>query len=200
MQIEVNKLLGGEGDLTALEPRCPVAVDGVPCGGVLSTEMPEPASKLGRLIPATPEQQEQVLRFLEKNTKIVPGRASVFRVVNRPLELMFEQCCARFQSMGDEEVQLVYHGTTRQASGSIIKNGFDASFGGKAHGQVHGQGIYTARDANMSWGYTKLDIEGGRRMFICLGAGGRGHRRGTDDILVFPREQQVLPRWVIDLR
>lgn len=180
---------------------CPGWAHGRPCTAVLGPPG-APPSKLGRLMKATPAEEEAVVRqFMEsaglfaKTLKV----EKVYRVANRALTHMYAQCRERFRKTGDDTERVVYHGTSRQASGSIIKNGFDLTRAGKANGQACGHGIYAGATAQVSHSYTRIDAADSRRMFICLAAGGPAHtRRAPGGILVFPREQQVLPCWVID--
>lgn len=158
-------------------------------------------SSLGRL-ELLPEADAGVPLSLFTKTLPKAKAKKIYSVINRPLEAIYEQCRTRFAKSGAFIELYVFHGTSTQSSGSIIKNGFDASFSGKAHGQAHGPGVYVATTAAFSHGYSKKDVVGGRRMFICTAldtsAGGRATCKKTDDIYVFQRESQLLPRWVID--
>jgi hypothetical protein len=190
-------------------PMCPcngTAEQSAPtkCSQELFPDLPADGefAKLGKLLKATPSESKQVIEFITMSAGsqrfAVEG---IYRVANRPLEMMYAQCRERFRKAGDVTERVVFHGTSRQASGSIVKNGFDVSFSGKANGQVHGRGIYVGATASVSLGYTREDSVGARRMFICLAAGGKDHmKNGGNGILVFPREQQVLPCWVIDYK
>lgn len=160
---------------------------------------PPARARLGCLVPATPAEAEEVTRVFTKSLGRAPKHVKVHKVVNPALEAVYLQCQERFRRCGSTKELEVYHGTTRAASGSIVKNGFDASFSGKANGQVHGRGIYVSPSAQFSEGYTKGDISGGRRMFICTALPGvNNYTPATKNIYVFPRDMQVLPRWVVD--
>lgn len=121
----------------------------------------------------------------------------VRRVRNRTLLESYNQCKERFRLAAAEDEWIVFHGTTRHSSGSIVKNGFDISYAGKAHGQVHGRGIYAGVTAKTSAFYTKEDSIKKHCMFVCTALPGDGKFTRSGNILVFPREQQILPRWIV---
>ena len=150
---------------------------------------------LGYLEETTPEEAAVIADLVLATQTVVVEK--VRRVCNRTLRDSYDQCKERFRLAAAGTEWVVFHGTTRQNSGSIIKNGFDISFAGKAHGSVHGRGIYAGTNAALSSLYSKQDGVGKRCMFVCTALPGDGKFKKAGDILVFPREQQVLPRWVV---
>ena len=148
---------------------------------------------LGRLEPAElpPEVQRHFAHCTIKRA---------YQVVNLPQTLLFEQCRERFQKEAENggEVVRVFHGTSRAATGSIVKNGFNVTFSGKANGQAYGPGVYTATTPSISYGYTRPDCGKERCMFVCdaLPGPANAHSR-SGHVLVLRREQQVNPRWLV---
>lgn len=180
-----------------MPPVCPF----VGCPLALQATKDFKESLLGRLEPMAEDEAAFPLSLFHRTLK--EGRVKrVFRVVNKPLEAVYAQCKARLASSGDFVELYVYHGTSIQASGSIIKNGFNPGFSGKANGQAFGPGVYVATTARFSDGYSTQNVKGGKRMFICTAldsvAGGRASCKKTEDIYVFPRENHLLPLWVVD--
>jgi hypothetical protein len=189
-------------------PVCP----GESCDAPLPLETPDgagaalPPSTLGRSVEATPAEIEEATRLFHGGVSSRPYRIKLVRkVINEPLAAMFEQCRERFRKAGllvppEHAMRHYFHGAPRQASGSIIKNGFNVSFSGKTHGKALGPGIYTATDPITSHGYAHVDTSGGQCMFICAGLPGGDHDHGgnpSGPVCVFRREQQVLPLWLV---
>lgn len=166
--------------------------------------LPRPATNFDTdarswLMPATEEDVSKV-------KKLMSGVVSrdrdfkVFQIVNPGLESVFSTCKNRFRRAAlPDDVKQVFHGTTRQASGSIIANGFDTSFAGKAHGTAHGHGVYVGSKCTISDGYAKPDSFSNRCMFVCdaLLGGPNNHKNVRGSFYVLKREQQVLPRFVV---
>ena len=123
----------------------------------------------------------------------------VYRVTNHGLSAAFDMCRMWFKRGGHpHDVEWGFHATRRQATGSIIWTGFNASFAGKAHGTALGSGIYLAADSAFANKYSKVDPADQRCMFICqtLKGGERDHKT-SDRQTVYRREQQVLPVYLV---
>jgi hypothetical protein len=131
----------------------------------------------------------------------LPGgdAAECYRVDNVALEGSFALCGAWFERSGlPAEPEWGYHATVRQATGSIIWTGFNASMAGKSHGTALGKGIYMADNPGFAGRYAKLDAARGRSMFICrtLKGGAHDHKRQGEQT-VYVRDQQVLPVYLV---
>lgn len=190
-----------------LPPVCPGESCAAPIPPVASIRSGDALpSTLGRTVEATPSEVAEATRLFHDGKPKHPFRVKlVRRVINAPLAAMFEQCRERFRKAGSlepppNEVRHFFHGAPRQASGSIVKNGFNVSFSGKTHGKAYGPGIYAATDSLTSHGYAHVDSSGSQCMFICIGlAGGQQDHGGspTGSFCVFRREQQILPIWLV---
>lgn len=158
--------------------------------------------QLGRLEePTEAERAEAEELFLAGGGSSALTRVKAVR--NTALDGCFEMCRLRFMSMGvPADTLVVFHGTTRQASGSIIRSGFDASMVGSAHGQAFGAGIYASPQVATARRYAPNDTLGEQHMFICRALPGvaKKHHGGGGDILVFRREQQIVPKYLVAFR
>jgi len=164
------------------EPLCPLG--GTRCCGKFTPPSPPPKSgdrpSLSRLIPV---ELTTNLQFSVKGKNVNYSPQELFgkkqakkllRVRNVPLEMMFEACRSRFQqSSVPDEPELVFHATARQATGSIVKNGFNAAFSGSAHGEVYGKGIYCSPDLSTALRFAEADSENNVCVFICQALMGR---------------------------
>lgn len=125
----------------------------------------------------------------------------IFRIENDALRGIYEACRDRIKKQrGDANEQILFHGTSRAASGGIAREGFDLRRVGKAHGAVYGPGVYFATDAITSHGYTKEDTKHDRCMLLCsviIGDSKKGDSYDGKSFFVVNREQQILPTHVI---
>ena len=134
---------------------------------------------------------------------------SLFRVENSALRGVYLACKERMQKEGrlmgttkEKNVganeQWLFHATTRAASGSIVREGFDASRAGESHGTALGSGIYLTPDASFAHRYSSPDARGECVMFYCqalLGdTSGRDSKSGPSQFVV-KREQQIFPAY-----
>ena len=166
--------------------------------GAESTQQP-------RQDPAKITQAERDAIVAEMRSKV--GRIEVSRVVkvhNPVLEGMFGACAENFRKMGVATgMTRVYHGTSRQAVGSIIRCGFNASLSGKAHGKALGYGVYASELPTVALSFAKVSADADRTqcMFICdaLLGGTRDHKKSGTYIVV-RREQQIIPRYAVFLK
>lgn len=184
---------------------CPYA----DCEGVVKSTPRVAPQRLARLVKVettNPEYASVADKFMESmKTSAIQ---SIYRVENPALKAVHEACRARMtketrivhgKDVGANE-KLVFHGTTREAAGSIIREGFDTHRAGSAHGTAYGAGIYVGTEARVSVTYCKPDSTGTATMFLCsalLGdTTGRDSQSGPNLFVVY-REQQVLPLYII---
>lgn len=153
--------------------------------------------KLGKLAKASEREMAPIAAAFQ--TARLGRVIRIMKVQNPVLDAAYAMCRARFRAgnISDAET-IVYHGTQRQATGSIIKNGFDASFSGKAHGQVLGPGIYVSPQLSKALEYTKSDSVSTRHVFVCralFGEKDNHQRKGA--VVVLRREQQITPMYLV---
>lgn len=192
----------------AADPQCPGPACPAPfvLAGPPAADAARPTI-LGYKVTVPEDERQFVLKLLLNGrmaNKKLTGDEQVWRIVNRPLAAVYEQLRERAERAADPPQELlVFHGTARQATGSIIKHGFDVvGFAGKAHGSALGKGVYGAAASAMSFGYAKPDVGGEQHLFLCSALTSKKicpavHRAGQ---YMFPRATQVLPRWVVALK
>jgi hypothetical protein len=193
-----NKLLGA----SDMPPVCPIGICEeflrVDAAAMTSVERGRRLARLVRLEAVSAEYDRVAAHF----GKSLPSTRirNLFRVENAALRAVHEACNERMcRAAGDANRCEMFHATTRPASGSIIREGFDTHRAGLAHGTALGAGIYVADEARFSDGYSTPDAAGLRSMFLCsvlLGKNGENSKKSHGQCVVF-REQQVLPIYLI---
>lgn len=166
--------------------------------------------KLELLRPDDSDRKKLVDAFHASVNKSWGTVDKAFRVVNRPLQTIFEACKARMNKEGRKvkgaEVganeKLLFHATSRAAAGGIVREGFDMRRAGEAHGTALGPGAYFAVEAATSLGYVKRDGHGGCSMLVCKVLVGEPKRDAvhTTNVFVVNREQQILPVYLLQLQ
>lgn len=154
-------------------------------------------SKVG--LSRLPDSGDEYLSVLTILGKFGHNVEKIFRVDNPGLKAAFDMCAANFAFQGVQcESAWAFHATRRQATGSIVRSGFDASLAGKAHGTALGAGIYVATTPKYAHMYAKLDAKGKNCMFICKALPGGAHNsKAVGDQMVLKREQQVRPVYLV---
>jgi hypothetical protein len=183
---------------------------------ILSSEEPKMRPRPARMekVVSSDPTYKTVLDLFGKTLKR-EWVTDIFRVSNPPMQMLFEACKARMEKEGrlikkDRGIQvdvganeqLCWHSTSRAASGSIVRSGFDVSRAGSAFGTALGIGIYVSPYASFSHGYSKEDSSSKRCMILCRVL--LGDTTGRDSIsdsvpnqYCIKREQQVLPQFVL---
>lgn len=153
----------------------------------------KPAAPL--LIPATPDDVRTVEQLLGPKYEC----HKIMCVNNPALSAMHDMYKAFLVwSNAPGAPQWGFHATTRQATGSIIRTGFDVSISGRAHGTALGVGIYMAQVPDFADRYAKFDATNKRCMFVCKTLPGNDKQHKTcGDQTVYRREQQVLPVYLV---
>lgn len=143
----------------------------------------------------------------------------MYRIVNPPLQVLFEACKARMvkegrfvgngknqRDLGANEI-MAFHATTRAAAGGIIRSGFDLSKAGSAFGTALGTGIYVSPFASFSHGYSSEDTSATRSMLLCrvllgdtAGRDSKSDGSATPSQYVVRREMQCLPSFLLHYR
>eukprot|EP00004_Rigifila_ramosa_P006399 TRINITY_DN1712_c0_g1_i1.p1 TRINITY_DN1712_c0_g1~~TRINITY_DN1712_c0_g1_i1.p1 ORF type:complete len:1898 (+),score=359.08 TRINITY_DN1712_c0_g1_i1:458-5695(+) len=83
---------------------------------------------------------------------------------SQPGSMLYERFRAAHNSLPQQRLVWLFHGTTEAAARSICKTGFDPSRRGSAVGQVLGPGEYLAPQPQTSLGYCR----GSKTMLLCL--------------------------------
>ena len=161
--------------------------------------------RTGTLQKASEEQTALVTSLLrERQTKFggsLVRPKQIRRVYNPALHAIQMQFIERMRRTGKPtDVVVVFHGTNRQAIGSIVMNGFDASRK-PANGRALGHGIYSTQSPHYALNYATNDSAGGQCLFICKAApGGENEHVGSKGhVIVLKREQQIVPLFVLYL-
>jgi hypothetical protein len=181
---------------------CPEAIGptGVTKDLVASGMATKPVHAPPRLLPASPAQERQVRALMETLTTFRGEPIKKIRVIHNPvLTESFLQCQKRLNQSGSPSREtLLFHATDRQATGSIIRGGFDLSLSGTSHGEALGPGIYLASEPVYSHKYAQQDAGQSHCMFICRALlGGPKHHRSSQGQHVLRREQQVCPLYIV---
>uniref|UniRef100_A0A1X7UHJ5 Poly [ADP-ribose] polymerase n=1 Tax=Amphimedon queenslandica TaxID=400682 RepID=A0A1X7UHJ5_AMPQE len=152
-------------------------------------------------LPATgPEYKTAETAFNKTMTGSYTQILSIQRLQNPTL---YKQYAVRKKEMekhnpkGHQNERLLWHGTSPDTLDKINTRGFDRNFAGK-NATYYGKGVYFARDASYSHGYTSPDANGVRHMYYTLVLTGEFTRGDTSMLAPPPKNPQVDPNVTFD--
>jgi poly [ADP-ribose] polymerase 10/14/15 len=150
-------------------------------------QVTDPAKAELFLLRDGPEKQKVVNAFM---ASLASGKVQVVSVERVENVALWQSYAVKRQTMQTTiadgksvEREWLFHGTTDDIVPKIIQQGFNRSFCGR-NATAYGKGVYFARDSSYSTSatYSKPDMSGVQRMFVCRVAVGE-YCQGKRDLL-----------------